>query len=33
MSSLDSLNILLKVIKHDKIEDDCFWSEILCNYG
>lgn len=33
MPSLGSLNIFLKVIKHDKIEDDCFLPEILCSYG
>lgn len=31
MSSLGSLNIFLKVIKHDKIGDDYFQSEILCS--
>lgn len=32
MSSLGSLKILLKVIKHNKIEDDYFQSELLCSY-
>lgn len=33
MPFLGSLNIFLNMIKHDKIEDDCFQSEILCSYG
>lgn len=33
MSSLGRFNIFLKVIKHDKVKDDCFQSEILRSYG